>query len=570
MNARERARIGAILLGILVLLPATVVVADSLTHSATEGVTYVTNSGVEITLGDDQDDVDAVPFDDDETWTHRTVTVSGSDGAVEVDDNTFEGDPVTVSAVDVDGELTVERSDLDRQITFEDGDSNLFQLQDYAVENGESDFAYSSDGGLTVTLTGFDPVGVAAVDVDTGEPVATDAVGSDGIATFELPAGGREIRLEETPSDLEVRDESNPDQLVDDDDVELRAQLFTDGGEVIERQVTGGTVSLDGLPKDEAIVITVKDSNADYAFRRILIDSAVQTSEIYILPTTEPSAEVNFQVQDDTGRFDPEDTRFFVEKPITRDGETEYRVISGDRVGADGQFPTILVDEERYRLRVENEEGEQRVLGSYVVQGAEQTIIPIGDVQFSGDVSEGAAMEASIRESSDGAAHNHEIRMTYIDPEELTEEIDIEVEDSDGNELRPTTTEQISGGEPYVETYPIEDTSFDPSEDTATVRVEAERDFQIETFEQPVGSVPDLFADTPINDQLLEIMGFASIVAVIGLLVIVSAPMAAIVGVGYAGLLTITGIVPIPMPAIVLGGVVAVMATAGTHGGMFR
>jgi len=146
MNAPERARIGAILLAILVLLPATVVVADSLTHSASEGVTYVTNSGVEITLGDDQDDVAAVPFDDDETWTHRTVTVSGSDASVEVDDDTFDGDPVTLSALDVDGELTVERSDLDRQITFEDGDSNLFQLQDYEVENGESDFAYSSDG----------------------------------------------------------------------------------------------------------------------------------------------------------------------------------------------------------------------------------------------------------------------------------------------------------------------------------------------------------------------------------------------------------------------------------------
>lgn len=570
MNARERARIGAILLGILVLLPATVVVADSLTHSATEGVTYVTNSGVEITLGDDQSDVDAVPFDDGETWTHRTVTVSGSDASVEVDDNTFEDDTLTVSAVDVDGELTVDRSDSDRQITFEDGDSNLFQLEDYAVENGESDFAYSSDDGLTVTLTGFDPVGVAAVDVATGEPVATDAVGSDGIATFELPAGGREIRLEETPSDLEVRDETNPDQLVDDDNVELRAQLFTDSGEVIEREVTGGTVSLDGLPKDEAIVITVKDSNADYAFRRILIDSAVQTSEIYLLPTTEPSAEVDFRVSDDTGRFPPDETRFFVEKPITRDGETEYRVISGDRVGADGSFPTILVDEERYRLRVENDAGEQRILGSYVVQGATITEVPIGDVQFSADLDEGAALDASIREAADGASHNHEIRMTYIDGDGLTEEIDITVEDTDGNELRPSTTEQISGTQPYVETYPIEDTTFDPSEDTATVTVEAERDFEIQTYEQTIGSVPDLFVDAPINDDLLEILGFGSLIAVVGLLVIVSAPMAALVGTGYAGLLTITGIIPVPLPAIALAGVVSVMATIGTHGGTFR
>ena len=46
--------------------------------------------------------------------------------------------------------------------------------------------------------------------------------------------------------------------------------------------------------------------------------------------------------------------------------------------------------------------------------------------------------------------------------------------------------------------------------------------------------------------------------------------MAALVGTGYAGLLTITGIIPVPLPAIALAGVVSVMATIGTHGGTFR
>ena len=63
----------AILLAISVVLLAPVgfVVADSLTHSATAGVTYETNSGVTVTLGDDRDDIDAVPFEDDQTFARQ-------------------------------------------------------------------------------------------------------------------------------------------------------------------------------------------------------------------------------------------------------------------------------------------------------------------------------------------------------------------------------------------------------------------------------------------------------------------------------------------------------------------
>jgi len=64
---------------------------------------------------------------------------------------------------------------------------------------------------------------------------------------------------------------------------------------------------------------------------------------------------------------------------------------------------------------------------------------------------------------------------------------------------------------------------------------------------------------------VLELIGLVSIVAVAGLLVIVSPPTAALVTPGYAGLLTITGIVPIPLPAVVLAGVVGVLATVGTR-----
>ena len=554
---------------VLLILVSTVGigVAQTLTHQSTAGVTYQTNSGVTVTLGDDRA-VEASPFADDQTYADGNLRLSGSDASVQAGDGAYSSDPVTVRNVDVTGSLTVGRTDLNRSFTVESGDANVLQMRDYAVDNGSEDFAYASDNGLTVTLEGFDPIGIAAVDTGTGEALDTAAVDEDGVATFELPAGQRSVRLESTPSELEVRNEAKPSELIT-ENVSLRARLFTGGDTVIERQVTNGTVSLAGVPLDEPIVVTVREENADFTYRRILLDSAIQTSEIYLLPTDQPSAEIRFQLRDDTGRFDGEDTRFYVEKPINRDfnndgtNETEYRVISGDRMGADGEFPTILVDSERYRLRVENQQGEQRVLGSYTVQGARVSPIPIGEVEFSADIEEGAALQTNLREAPSGASHNYEVRIVYADPEGATDELDISITNSSGGQIRPQTTEQIDGATAYVETYPIEDTSFNPEQDTATVSVTARGNFTEQQFEQVLGDVPDVPIG-PLNPQLAELMGLASIVAVAGLLVIKSPPLAAFISPGYAGLLTLVGIVDIPMAGVVLAGLVGILAVVGT------
>ena len=565
----KRAHVVLLAIAVVLMAPLGIVVAESLTHSSTEGVTYETNSDVTVTLGDDRDDVDASPFADDQTFADNDLRLSGSDAEVTITDDTYAGDPVTLLDVDVTGSMTVERTDLEREVTIEDGDAAQVQLNDYEVDNDEADIAYSSDNGLSVTFTGLPTgVGIGAVDTGTGE-VLDSTTESDGTVTFDLSEGNREVELETVPSELQVRNEAAPDELID-EDAELRFRaFFEDGGEgeVIEREVTDGTVDLDGLPADEQIVITVREENADFVFRRILIDNIVEQSEIYLLPTSEPAAEVEFRVEDQTGRFGSDETRFFVEKAITRDGETDYRVISGDELTAGGAFPTILEDSERYRLRVENDAGEQRVLGTYVVQGAQTEPIPIGDVQFGGDVDEGAAMQASLQAADPEAAHDHEVRITYVDPSAETDSITISVEADDGTELRPETTETLDGdADIYQETLPLEE--FDPETQSATVTVEAESGLETETFTRAIGDVPDILQDVPVNPQLMEYLALASIVAVIGLLVIVSPPLAALVGPGYAGFLVLVGLAPIPMPAVVLAGLVGVLAVVGSNRGI--
>ncbi|MCQ4334600.1 hypothetical protein KM295_14165 [Natronomonas sp. F2-12] len=561
----RREHVAAVLVVVILLGgPLGSALAATLTHSSTAGVTYVTNDGLEVTLTDDRE-VEAVPFADDQTFSDGNLTVSAPGSAqIGVGDGAYSGSEITVTDVDATTPITVNRSDLNREFTVESGDVNTLQVRDYAIDNGSTDFAYDSSNGFTITLTGLPNVGAAVVDTGTGDVLDDTVVGSDGTATFDLPSGTKNIELKTVPSELQVRNEVKPDELIDNSNVTLRARFFGESDTVVERNVTNGTVDLSGLPADQEFIVTVREDNADFTYRRILIENIVETQEIYLLPTDEPSAEVRFELNDQTDRFGA-DTKLIVEKPITRNGQTEYRTISGDYVGADGRFPTILVDSQRYRIRVENEAGEQRILGSYVVQGADLARLTIGDVEFTADVSEGAAMQASLRKAPDGASHNDELRLVYLDPEGQTDSITITVEDQDGNQLRPETTETLDGQtDRYVETYPL-NTSFDPEEDTATVTVEAQRGLETVTFEERLGDVPPIdFA--PIPPQVLELMGFVSILAIIGLLVIVKPSMAALVGSGYAGLLTLVGVVPIPMPAVVLAGLVSVLVTVGTSG----
>jgi hypothetical protein len=70
----------------------------------------------------------------------------------------------------------------------------------------------------------------------------------------------------------------------------------------------------------------------------------------------------------------------------------------------------------------------------------------------------------------------------------------------------------------------------------------------------------------PLNPQLAELIGLASIVGVAGLLIIKSPPLAAFISPGYAGLLTLVGIIDIPMAGVVLAGLIGVLAVVGSRG----
>jgi len=235
----------------VLLLPAGVAVAQTLsTHSATTGVQYVTNSGVEVTLGDGRE-VAAVPFDGDDTFADGDLRISGSDASIEVVDASYSGDPVDVRNVDASGgTITVERTDLSRSFTVTSGDASQLQVRDYAIGDGQTDLAYDSANGLTLEVSGFNDVGVVAVDVGTSEPLDSDIVGADGTAVFDLPAGTREIRLELAPSELRVYEERSPGDLltnVDDLSIEFYEQSAANPDNIESVEVVNGVADMEGV-----------------------------------------------------------------------------------------------------------------------------------------------------------------------------------------------------------------------------------------------------------------------------------------------------------------------------------
>jgi hypothetical protein len=66
-----------------------------------------------------------------------------------------------------------------------------------------------------------------------------------------------------------------------------------------------------------------------------------------------------------------------------------------------------------------------------------------------------------------------------------------------------------------------------------------------------------------LDPRWAELIGYVSIVAVAGLIVITEPALGGLAATGWASLLTIIGIVTIPAPALGLGGALSVLALLG-------
>lgn len=329
-------------------------------------------------------------------------------------------DTVTVTGFDASQVVRVERSQSGD--TFEIADANgtiTFTAADEDVSLVEGDAPTMTNpqpvdtiiDSSTVTLSAdvdhddFD-TGIS-VDLDwqvNGTTINTTTVTSPGtysITTDEFGRGQNNWTVTATdpagqtdsvsgsfgtPTVLEIRDENTGELVTTTTDIEVT--FFGEDETVITRTTQNGTIDMSGLPLDQGY--TIQANATDYFERQTFAPSVADQHVHYLLNKSATAVETEFTLTDPTGEFSPENSRVYIKKAVTINGTTEYRTIIGDRIGT-GSFSTLLEQDERYLIEVENiETGERRELGPYVSTSSGVIELELDEIDFgfSGEVAD--------------------------------------------------------------------------------------------------------------------------------------------------------------------------------------
>jgi len=358
----------------------------------------------------------------------------------------------------------------------------------------------------------------------------------------------------EVPANLTVRNESDPDEILDTVQAEV---TFFANNQVITRTTSDGNFSLAGLPTGQTILADVEAPG--YQDRRVLIRSLYQQQSVYLLNDSVSAVNIDFQLDDATGKFTAEGTELAVQRPLNQSGTTTYRTIVADELGADKELPTTLEQGQRYRLVVRSTSGETRTLGSYLADGPESPeIIPIGSLSFSTNTEAGTNIGAQLRELS----NSRDVQIVYSDEQDATRYLNLTVTNTDtGNEILNTSI--LNPQQRHIETVPVpaaapDNVTFNVSYETVRV---AENDTSGVIL---VGDTPDPATDWPVDSTILTYAGWLFTFALAGWFGLREPRVAPLATVILASALSILGVYHIPPVMLGLAGVTAVTyAVAG-------
>lgn len=436
------------------------------------------------------------------------------------------------------------------------GDINSYD-GDVSLDVSDADFRLAQSDSVTVTA-----------DNSTGQ-IGQTTVTSNGTVTFPYDAAagsnsltwtltdsydGDQITISQsfsTPAELEVYNETSPSQLADDTTLQFR--FFADGNQqVVSKSVSDGTVSLDGLPASDRFVVTVSDDNTKYHGRRIVIESLFDQQEIYLLPLGADSVTIEFFLQDFTGgTYPPEETQLTIEKPVEKDfnGDgnetTQYQTIFGDTFGAEGGFPAILEQGARYRLRVDNQDGNQRLLGSYTANADATETLQIKGLTL--DPPESQPYQTNFTRAAD----DQTVTWKYSDPTTSTTNLSVSIYEA-GNRSNRYYSDSVSGP---IQDYSAYQIAVDNDSDV-TVNWSAERNGAVIGQARQVGGGVGI--QIPLDADWLGALGVLTVGFVASLAGERKAAYVAVSVVAVAGLLMALQAVTILVPLWWVAALIAV------------
>jgi len=567
---------------------------------AGSGLTITPEDKPAVTVGGGIDSVEFASMAVDDNTRDFTYTAS-SEASVTV--NEIGATSETVVAVASDGTVLDQTTvDSSGSATFSELDSGSYNIQIATTSDPALSGAKPSSGttvsetpvelSLNVSDGDFgavqgDSVEVEFFDDSDNSSLGTDTLTSNGTATAEFsePDGGENswyaivedsyghtVNTRDTnggaftfnaPSEMRIYSETEPDQLIS-QDVSLRVRFFIGESEqqVVERQATDGTVSLEGLPVDQRFIATVRANDTqEYTYRRIVVDSLIETQDVYLLNRSEPNSEIIYQLDDPTGEFPPEDTVLYVEKPITKDfdddgeDETRYETIAGDVFGASAQFPVVLQQDTRYRLRVESEIGNSRILGAYSVTGDAVEPLQIQRVQLGGDADSGASLAATL----EGEGQGRQIAIRYRDPAEETTAVEYRVVDQRTGEVYVDNTTREA--QQFADFYNLPANAS--AEESFAVEYTIERADETRSGRVFAGDLPEIVDRFNVGDNVLRVISVVLILASMGLVAIYEPMLAPITGTSTASFLSIIGAFAAPNAVLGIAGAISVLVIIG-------
>lgn len=549
---------GAVLIAVVCVLTATVAVAVTYDAQFTSGAHFQTDQGLTVELGYDAKIQSGNPFTSPRSVVLRRINFT-ADGAGEAT-LAYNGTSWTnVTSIDATQGAAVKFDPHDDPRVGASGQIDEVRLNESLDETttGETGMVVSAYGsGRVFLFTGGN--GAVAVNSDTGTTIDDGTVYPNGTVAFDIPSGGTyPIDFQPAPTKLFVFNESDPDQLID-SNAQLRIRFFIDGREeVIEKTVTDGTADLSDLPADERFVVTVQEDEADFEYRRIIIEDLTEQQEVYLLPASQPSVDVEFQLTDYTGLYPPSETTLYIESPITKDfdgdskAETRYVTIAGDNFGASGEFPSVLQQSERYRLRIDSGSA-QRVLGSYTASRDEIEEIRVQGLELEPPDSQPFVATRNVTRRGNGLRG---LNFAYVDESDDTTELNLAVKNrSSGNVIFSDTVTNAPIKEYKVYNITLQnDTSY-------VVEWNATRNGSAVGARMPIGG--DGFGvQIPLDAEWLGTGGLVIVVFISSLAGARKHTYIAIATVGFAGLLMWLQAVRILVPLWFLALVIA----AGGH-----
>ncbi|REA03492.1 hypothetical protein DEQ92_10370 [Haloferax sp. Atlit-6N] len=351
------------------------------------------------------------------------------------------------------------------------------------------------------------------------------------------------------PSGVTIRNVSTGEKI--NDTVDIKAKLYS-GELIFEKTTNDGTIDLTGINADRGYIIEV--SADGYVTRTIAIKSVFDQSSLYLLPENTSTVYQELTLNDLTGEFEGSNTVLYVERPIETNGTIEWQVVSGDYFGSDQIYKTELEKDQRYRLVIENDDGDRRELGAYVPTKNSSATLEVGQIRWQAPKGETYQWHAYIDE------RNSSLVVAFDDSEKQTTSLKIIVHErgDDSEILFESSATNLST---FKRTQPLSQSQL---EQDWAVDITLERNNQTITIKEPISSAASIRTPVPIDSRWATLAGLVLLVALSAAFPSTLSRVGAVAVVSVATGITWLGWVDIPMSVIGLSGAVALLGLAAS------